>query len=293
MDKNLVGDFLGNHDEFCIEVLHEFVGLFDFQEMNLDTALRVFLETFRLPGESQKIHRVLEAFAERYYEQSPHILADKDAAFVLSYSLILLNTDQHNAQIKKKMTEEDFIRNNRRINGGNDLPREYLSELYHSVCQTEIRLTPDQGSGFPVMTRSHWIGLMHDSKPAAPFVSCDFGARLDYDTFAIISGPTIAAISVVFDHVEREDVLETCIEGFLSIAKISAYHHLDQVLDDVVVSLCKFTTLLHPLSVEEFVPAFGDDTKARMATVAVFNIANRYGDLIRSGWKNIVDCVLS
>lgn len=293
LDKNLVGDFLGNHDEFCIQVLHEFVGLFNFQEMNLDTALRVFLETFRLPGESQKIQRVLEAFAERYYEQSPHILADKDAALLLSYSLILLNTDQHNAQVKKKMTEEDFIRNNRRINGGNDLPREYLSELYHSICQSEIRLTPEQGSGFPIITRSHWIGLMHESKPAAPFVSCDSGARFDYDTFAIISGPTIAAISVVLDHVEREDVLKTCIEGFLSIAKISAYYHLEQVLDDVVVSLCKFTTLLHPPSVEEFVPAFGDDTKARMATVAVFKIANKYGDLIRSGWKNIVDCILS
>jgi brefeldin A-resistance guanine nucleotide exchange factor 1 len=73
--------------------------------MNIDTALRTFLETFRLPGESQKIQRVLEAFAERYYEQSPQILVDKDAAFVLAYSLILLNTDQHNAQVKRKMTE--------------------------------------------------------------------------------------------------------------------------------------------------------------------------------------------
>ncbi|KAI8541681.1 hypothetical protein RHMOL_Rhmol08G0080900 [Rhododendron molle] len=54
------------------------------------------------------------------------------------------------------MTEEDFIRNHRRINGGNDLPREYLSEINHSVCQTEIRLTPRQGSGFPVMTRRNY-----------------------------------------------------------------------------------------------------------------------------------------
>ncbi|KAL9994783.1 putative Sec7 domain-containing protein [Helianthus debilis subsp. tardiflorus] len=33
---------------------------------------------------------------------------------------------QHNTQVKKKMTRDDFIRNNRRITGGNDLPREYL-----------------------------------------------------------------------------------------------------------------------------------------------------------------------
>ncbi|KAJ7964556.1 ARF guanine-nucleotide exchange factor GNOM-like [Quillaja saponaria] len=292
LDKNLVGDFLGNHDEFCVQVLHEFAGTFDFQDMNLDTALRLFLETFRLPGESQKIQRVLEAFSERYYEQSPHILANKDAALLLSYSLIMLNTDQHNVQVKKKMTEEDFIRNNRHINGGNDLPREFLAELYHSICKNEIRTIPDQGAGFPEMTPSRWIDLMHKSKKTAPFIVSDSRAYLDRDMFAIMSGPTIAAISVVFDHAEHEEVYQTCIDGFLAVANISACHHLEDVLDDLVVSLCKFTTLLNPSLVEEPVLAFGDDTKARMATVTVFTIANRYGDYIRAGWRNIVDCIL-
>lgn len=292
LDKNLVGDFLGNHDEFCVQVLHEFAGTFDFQDMNLDTALRLFLETFRLPGESQKIQRVLEAFSERYYEQSPQILANKDAALLLSYSLIMLNTDQHNVQVKKKMTEEDFIRNNRHINGGNDLPREFLSELYHSICKNEIRTTPEQGAGFPEMTPSRWIDLMHKSKKTAPFVVADSRAYLDHDMFAIMSGPTIAAISVVFDHAEHEEVYQTCIDGFLAVAKISACHHLEDVLDDLVVSLCRFTTLLNPAAVEEPVLAFGDDTKARMATVSVFTIANRYGDFIRTGWRNILDCIL-
>ncbi|KAM0040722.1 putative Sec7 domain, guanine nucleotide exchange factor, Sec7 domain superfamily [Helianthus debilis subsp. tardiflorus] len=292
LDKNLVGDFLGNHDEFCVQVLHEFAGTFDFQDMNLDTALRLFLETFRLPGESQKIQRVLEAFSERYYEQSPHILANKDAALLLSYSLIMLNTDQHNVQVKKKMTEEDFIRNNRHINGGNDLPREFLSELYDSICKNEIRTIPDQSVAFPEMNPSRWIDLMHKSKKTAPFIVSDSNSHLDRDMFALMSGPTIAAVSVVFDHAEREDVFQTCIDGFLSVAKISACHCLEDVLDDLVVSLCKFTTLLNPSSAEEPVLAFGDDAKARMATITVFTVANRYGDFIRAGWRNILDCIL-
>ncbi|KAL7132787.1 hypothetical protein ABFS83_12G097400 [Erythranthe nasuta] len=292
LDKNLVGDFLGNHDEFCVQVLNEFAGTFDFQDMNLDTALRLFLETFRLPGESQKIQRVLEAFSGRYYEQSPLILANRDAALLLSYSLIMLNTDQHNVQVKKKMTEEDFIRNNRHINGGNDLPRDFLSELYYSICKNEIRTTPEQGAGFAEMTPSRWIDLMHKSRKTSPYIVSDSRAYLDHDMFAIMSGPTIAAISVVFDHAEYEDVYQTCIDGFLAVAKISACHHLEDVLDDLVVSLCKFTTLLNPSSVEEPVLAFGDDAKARMATVTVFTIANRYGDFIRTGWRNILDCIL-
>ncbi|KAG2268208.1 hypothetical protein Bca52824_062763 [Brassica carinata] len=247
---------------------------------------------FQVAGESQKIQRVLEAFSERYYMQSPEILANKDAALVLSYSIIMLNTDQHNVQVKKKMTEEDFIRNNRHINGGNDLPREFLSELYHSICNNEIRTTPEQGSGFPEMTPSRWIDLMHKSKKTAPYILADSRAYLDHDMFAIMSGPTIAAISVVFDHAEHEDVYQTCIDGFLAIAKISACHHLEDVLDDLVVSLCKFTTLLNPSSADEPVLAFGDDPKARMATITIFTIANKYGDYIRTGWRNILDCIL-
>ncbi len=60
-----------------------------------------------------------------------------------------------------------------------------------------------------------------------------------------------------------------------------------------MVSLCKFTTLLNPTaSAEEPVVAFGDDTKARMAAVTVFSIANKFGDFIRTGWRNILDCIL-
>ncbi|KAE8664634.1 ARF guanine-nucleotide exchange factor GNOM [Hibiscus syriacus] len=264
LDKNLVGDFLGNHDEFCVQVLHEFAGTFDLQDMNLVTALRLSWKLFDCLENHKRYKGCWRQFSERYYEQSPQILANKDAALLLSYSLIMLNTDQHNVQVKKKMTEEDFIRNNRHINGGNDLPREFLSELYHSICKNEIRTTPDQGFGYPEMTPSRWIDLMQKSKKTAPFIVADSRAYLDHDMFAIMS----------------------------AVAKISACHNLEDVLDDLVVCLCKFTTLLNPSSVEEPVLAFGDDTKARMATVTVFTIANRYGDYIRTGWRNILDCIL-
>ncbi|KAI3704742.1 hypothetical protein L1987_74969 [Smallanthus sonchifolius] len=293
LDKNLVGNYLGNHDPFCVDVLQEFARTFDFQEMNLDTALRVFLETFRLPGEAQKIQRVVEAFSERYYQQSPDILANKDAALLLSYSLILLNTDQHNLQVKRKMTEEDFIRNNRRINGGNDLPHEYLSELYHSICENEIRMIPVQGSDFPALIHDNWAGLIHRSRQTVPYIVCNSQELINNEMFAILSGPTVAALSVVLDHIEQEDVLQTCINGFLNVAKIVGCYHLDDVLDGLLVSLSKFTSLLVPMSVEESVLAFGNNTKARKSTVAVFTIANTYGDYIRSGWRNTVDCILS
>ncbi|KAK9189128.1 hypothetical protein WN944_020534 [Citrus x changshan-huyou] len=53
------------------------------------------------------------------------------------------------------MTEEDFIRSNGHINGGNDLPREFLSKLYHSICKNEIGTTPEQCAGFPEITQKY------------------------------------------------------------------------------------------------------------------------------------------
>lgn len=66
----------------------------------MDEALRMVLETFRLPGESQQIMRVTDTFAEVFYESSPPEIANPEAAQLLAYSIIMLNTDQHNPQVR-------------------------------------------------------------------------------------------------------------------------------------------------------------------------------------------------
>ncbi|MEQ2187215.1 Cytohesin-3, partial [Goodea atripinnis] len=50
-------------DDFNIKVLQAFVELHEFADLNLVQALRQFLWSFRLPGEAQKIDRMMEAFA--------------------------------------------------------------------------------------------------------------------------------------------------------------------------------------------------------------------------------------
>ena len=48
-----------------------------------------------------------------------------------------------------------------------------------------------------------------------------------------------------------------------------------QVMDSLVVSLSKFTSPLNPLAFKPVV-TFGENEKARIATEAVFTVANRY-----------------
>ncbi len=68
--------------------------------MDFESSFRMFLESFRLPGEAQKIARVMEAFGAEYYEQCPDVFHDPDVVYVLAYSTILLNTDQHNPMVR-------------------------------------------------------------------------------------------------------------------------------------------------------------------------------------------------
>ncbi|KAK7314494.1 hypothetical protein VNO77_33019 [Canavalia gladiata] len=291
LDKKAIGEYLGDPDPFYLEVLKEFTETFHFQGMVLDTALRFYLESFWLPGESQKIQRILEAFSERFFDhQSSELFASKDTVLILCYSLIMLNTDQHNPQVKKKMTEEEFIKNNRAINAGQDLPREYLSELFQSISNYAIALA--QTTVSLDMSPSKWVQLINRSKISPPFTQCDFDRRICRDMFACIAGPSVAALSSFFEHAYEEEMLHECIEGLFSVARICQYG-LEDTLDELITSFCKFTTLLNPYaSVEETMFTFSHDLKPRMATVAVFAIANNFRDSILGGWKNIVDCLL-
>ena len=54
-----------------IAIMHAFVDLLDFKNTGFADALRMFLQTFRLPGEAQKIDRFMLKFAERYIDGNP------------------------------------------------------------------------------------------------------------------------------------------------------------------------------------------------------------------------------
>ena len=70
LNKAKVGDFLGTGNPFTDAVIDAFVGKIDFSGLEFDMALRKFLSdsNFRLPGEAQKIARLVEAFGHYYVE---------------------------------------------------------------------------------------------------------------------------------------------------------------------------------------------------------------------------------
>jgi brefeldin A-inhibited guanine nucleotide-exchange protein len=158
IDKAMLGEYLGEGEPENIAIMHAFVDLMEFTKRRFVDSLRSFLQHFRLPGEAQKIDRFMLKFAERYTTQNPNAFANADTAYVLAYSVILLNTDQHSSKMKgRRMTKEDFIKNNRGINDNQDLPADYLGAIYDEIGSNEIVLDTEQ---------EHAANL--SAQPAAP-----------------------------------------------------------------------------------------------------------------------------
>uniref|UniRef100_A0A1A8UYA5 Cytohesin 4 n=1 Tax=Nothobranchius furzeri TaxID=105023 RepID=A0A1A8UYA5_NOTFU len=146
LNKTAIGNFLGEREEMHLEILTAFVGLHEFSDLNLVQALRQFLWSFRLPGEAQKIDRMMEAFAARYCDCNPGVFQSTDTCYVLSFAIIMLNTSLHNPNVRDKPPVERFISMNRGINEGGDLPEELLRNLYDSIKSEPFKIPEDDGN---------------------------------------------------------------------------------------------------------------------------------------------------
>ena len=314
LDKSEAGEYLGDHKEFNVAVLNAYVKTFDFTNATLDAALRAFLDGFRLPGEAQKISRFLEAFADAYFAANPGgDVADADAAYVLSYSIIMLNTDQHNPQVKNKMTLDQFVRNNRGTNGGADFPRAVLEAIFHEISGNEIVLADDAGPARAGFDAARWADMMRaaarhpDGGRMVRTPDHEEAALYDEDLFQLVWSPAVAATCLVFEHPVAESALKEALDGFLGVARVAGHRGLTDVMDHLITVLCAYAS---PVAGGDRVPngtgtgggangdsrrpsvAFGEDDVRRTACVTAFTVANRYGDCVRGGWCPLVDLVL-
>ncbi|ACO69861.1 predicted protein, partial [Micromonas commoda] len=143
LDKTAIGELLGGFDDDEVAVMRAFVKSHDFVGNEFDVALRRFMSAFRLPGEAQKIDRLMEAFAAKYCENNPNVFADPDAAYVLAFAVIMLNTDAHNPNMDTKMTKADFIGMATSAESGASMDVAMLGTIFDRIVGEEIVMKDD------------------------------------------------------------------------------------------------------------------------------------------------------
>ncbi|KAJ4949976.1 hypothetical protein NE237_026808 [Protea cynaroides] len=315
LNKTLIGDYLGEREDLPLKVMHAYVDSFEFQGMEFDEAIRSFLQGFRLPGEAQKIDRIMEKFAERYCKCNPKAFTSADTAYVLAYSVIMLNTDAHNPMVKNKMSADDFIRNNRGIDDGKDLPEEYLRSLFERISRNEIKmkegeLAPQQKQA---MNSNKLLGLdsilnivirkrgeeehMETSDDLMRHMQEQFKekARKSESVYyaatdvvilrfmiEVCWAPMLAAFSVPLDQNDDEVVISQCLEGFRYAIHVTAVMSLKTHRDAFLTSLAKFTSLHSAADIKQ---------KNIDAIKAILIIADEDGNYLQDAWEHILTCV--
>ena len=73
------------------------------------------------------------------------VFANSDSVHVLTYAIMMLNTDQHSSQVKKKMMLREFFRNQRKTNNGSNFPEKFLSDVYSSISPVGERCFGEGG----------------------------------------------------------------------------------------------------------------------------------------------------
>ncbi|KAF4126086.1 Guanine-nucleotide exchange factor, contains Sec7 domain [Geosmithia morbida] len=112
IQKEKAAAWMGEEGPVRQRTLQAYMDLYDFADQSVVYALRQVCGRLVLRAETQQVDRILVAFSKRWCECNPnHGFKATDVIHTICYSIMLLNTDLHMADIESKMTRSQFVRN--------------------------------------------------------------------------------------------------------------------------------------------------------------------------------------
>ena len=306
---------------FYIRVLHHYVDQLEFSGLKFDDAIRLFLSGFRLPGESQKVDRVMEKFAERYTLQNEDVFPSADTAFILSFAVIMLQTDLHNPNIKpeKKMTAHSFVKMNKGIAvDGGDLDKQFLTDVFNSIKERPFTLKEDDDARESrkksnekmdidfffgvnnskekrrerfnkeraelVEASEHLFKMQKSPSASTPkhLTESICPADVVKPMFDITWGPLIGTLSQILERADDDSTIKLCLNGFLYAVRIAAACDMELAKHTFVTSLAKFTALG---SADEMKTSNIESIRT-LLSVSIMD-----GEQLGESWRIILQCI--
>lgn len=87
----------------------------------------------------------MEKFGEKYASDNPDAFGSAECVYLLSYATIMLQTAIHNPQaVKARMALDDFLKITKGINGGKDLDKDFITNIYQIVEREPFTLAEDE-----------------------------------------------------------------------------------------------------------------------------------------------------
>lgn len=232
----------------------------------------------------------------------------------------MLNTDAHSPQIKKnRMTKAEFLKNNRGINNGKDLPDELLSDIYDEIVSNEIRMKDEvegaagtsaaatglagalsyvgrdlqreayvaQSEGMATKTEAMFRTMVKSQRRGTQKAAGDIffsASHVEHvrPMFEVVWMPLLAGISGPLQDSEDSQVIERSLDGLSEAIKIVCLFDLDLERNAFVSTLHKYT-LLNDFSAMR--PKNVDAIRCLLEVAAI------NGNYLKSSWREVIVCV--
>lgn len=257
LDPAGVGEIIGNENN--VNILKHYVEHFDFKKMSFEHGFREFLSKFVIPGEAQMIDRIMEQFGVKYYNDNTNLFSCADTVYVLAFSTLMLHTDAHHPNVKTRMTLDEFIANNKGIDGGKDLPFSFLESLYNNITSERIFVSQSPMPSSSLLTRQQLKELyqqqcketlnvaLKKTNSLGPNMIRKYhraeSPKLVGPIFHIIWGQILAALTMSFEASDDPQIYQECIRGFELCMHIASHCYVEDALDTLVDSFAKFSRL--------------------------------------------------
>ena len=297
LDPAGIGEIIGGAGERNVNILKNYVALFDFKGATFEHAFRQFLGSFQIPGEAQMIDRVMEQFGQKFFNDNPHLFSSADTVYVLAYSTLMLHTDAHHPNVKSRMTLDQFITNNRGIDGGEDLPRDFLEDLYNGIRRKKI--FSSAGTTLPsaaLLTREQRADLFHAQAAEALAQARERHEVSHTDRhfhkaesplfvrpmFEAIWRGAMATLTMTFEQSESPEIYKKCLEGLKYAVHIASHCFIEDALTTLIDAFTKFTALR--------LKKFSEIKQKNIDCCnSLMNIALTDGNFLKSAWIMVVD----
>lgn len=108
----------------------------------------------------------------------------------------------------------------------------------------------------------------------------------------------VLIFTLVFDNTFEDTIVHRSLDVFRNCAVISANYNLNEVFDNLVISISKFSglPLLYPTteySTSSQLINFATNKKGHLACYILFEIIRLYGTHLREAWKNVLECLIA
>ena len=301
----MIGEIFGGEDEFNIKVLENYLSMLNFKDLTVLEALKYFLSLFELPGESQKVERILENFAKKYTEDNPGLYT-QDATHMVSFLLMMLHTNVHNPQVIDKMNLQSFLNIGKNIdNNGKPVSVDILTKFYYDINQSPLAIHSLEKRRREIqstLSRSfkekqelfklesmrliqNYSLKAKDCEISEDYQFVENSSVLQVFISSIWSS-LMAFFSTSIANCEEQEFLRPLVDATMSMIKLLDIFNMKTERDSFINLLVQFSGL------EQTFNSLLNE-KNLLLMQSIMSIANKMGNHLHSGWNFVLNCIVS